>query len=227
MPNATSSPDTYTKDLDEKIALSVELQKLSSQEFDKQIVYIAGGGLALTLTFAKDIASVTSSYFVPLLLATWLFFAIALLINLFSYRRAAKNYDSSTSLHRHYRECHTTGKPIDQLKCDYWQVDLEKGNSQVNLLNIWSFNIVAAGIASFILFVLLNILNMPEKVSTTKQEPSDKPATDVHNEPYEGIKGIPAPSFLLTTPPPPIPQPTTPPPVSLTPPASSNPKSEG
>ena len=203
MADAPSSPDAYTKDLDEKIAQSTELHKLSSQEFDKQVVYIAGGGLALTLTFAKDIASVTSSYFVPLLLITWLCFAAALLINLFSYRRATKNYDLSTSLHRHYRECHVAGRLIDQPQCDTWKTGMQKGDAQVHQLNSWSFGSVAAGIGFFILFVLLNVLTMPNKTPTPQQTPAAKPGVAV---PYEGVRGITAPSSLLTTPPPPTPQ---------------------
>lgn len=204
MVNTASEPDAYTKDYDEKIALSTELHKLSSQEFDKQVVYIAGGGLALTLTFAKDIASVTNSHFVPLLLVTWLLFAAALLINLFSYRKAAHTYDASTSLHRHYRECHVAGKAINEPICNDWKTRMTKGDAQVTRLNTWSFGTVAAGISSFILFVLLNVLNMSDQTPTPQPTP-EKPAVAA---PYEGTRGISAPAHLLTTPAPPIPQPT-------------------
>lgn len=215
MADVASPPDAYTKELDEKIALSTELHKLSSQEFDKQVVYIAGGGLALTLTFAKDIASVTSSYFVPLLLITWLCFATALLINLFSYRQAAQNYDFSTSLHRHYREKHIAGQLIDQSKCDSWKAGMHEGDALVHRLNSWSFGSTTAGIAFFILFVLLNVITMSKKAPTPPPAPVTKPAAGA---PYGGTKGITAPSSLLTTPPPPIPHPAaTPAPAAPTP----------
>ncbi len=204
MADSTSPPDAYTKDYDEKIALSSELHKLSSQEFDKQVVYIAGGGLALTLTFAKDIASVTSSLFIPLLLITWLLFAGALLINLFSYRKAAQSYDASTSLHRHYRERHVACISIDQPKCDAWKMAMVDGDAAVHRLNAWSFGAVAAGIATFILFVLLNVLSMADKTPTPQLPSTEKPAVAA---PYEGTRGLTAPSHLLTTPAPPAPQP--------------------
>ena len=212
MADSTSPPDAYTKDYDEKIALSSELHKLSSQEFDKQVVYIAGGGLALTLTFAKDIASVTNSFFVPLLLFTWLLFAAALLINLFSYRKAAQNYDASTCLHRHYRERHVARELIDKPKCDAWKTSMAKGDALVTTLNAWSFGTVAAGIATFILFVFLNVLSMSSETPAPKPQSTDKPAVAA---PYEGTRGLTAPSHLLTTPAPPAPQPAaTPAPAS-------------
>ncbi|WP_046247091.1 hypothetical protein [Hymenobacter terrenus] len=206
MPDATPPADSYTRQIQEKIALSTELHKLSSQEFDKQVVYIAGGGLALTLTFAKDIASVTNSFFVPLLLCTWLFFAGALLINLFSYRKATESHDASRSLHQHYLECHESLQPINQANCDTWSTMFHRGNAQVHRLNNWSFLSVAAGIGCFILFVLLNVVTMSKTPPTTPQASATKP--DRASQP-DSIRGIAAPSSLLTTPPPPSSQPAT------------------
>jgi lysylphosphatidylglycerol synthetase-like protein (DUF2156 family) len=206
MPDASPPLDSYTRQIQEKIALSTELHKLSSQEFDKQVVYIAGGGLALTLTFAKDIASVTSSFFVPLLLCTWLSFAAALLINLFSYRKATESHDACRSLHQHYLECHEARQAVNQISCDTWSAKMHSGNAQVHHLNNWSFLAVAGGIGCFILFVLLNVVTMSKTPSTSSQAPATKP--DRSAQP-ESIRGITAPSSLLTTSPPPTAQPAT------------------
>ena len=207
MPDVTPPADSYTRQIQEKIALSTELHKLSSQEFDKQVVYIAGGGLALTLTFAKDIAAVTNSFFIPLLLLTWLCFAAALLINLFSHRKATTSHDAARSLHQHYLERHEAKELIHQPSCDVWSAQMHTGNAQVHRLNHWSFLTVGAGIGCFILFVLLNVITMSRTPTTPPQAPATKPEHPVQPD---SIRGLTMPSSLLTTSPPPQPQPVAP-----------------
>jgi hypothetical protein len=201
MPDSTQPIDSYSKNIDEQIALSTDLHKLSGQEFDKQVVYIAGGGLALTLTFAKDIVSVTSSHFLVLLLLTWLCFATALLLNLLSHRKATETYDAARSLHLHYRECHQSQRLIDAVICDGLKSQMNKADDELRRLNLWSFYGVGFGIASFILFVFINLFTLSEKPNPPQSAPATKP--QVPTQP-DSIRGIPAPNSLLTTPPPPV-----------------------
>ena len=202
MSDSATPPDAYLADLTEKVALSTELYTLSYQEFDKQVVYLAGGGLALTLTFAPDLVALTSSFLVVAsLMLTWFLFAAALLINLFSHRRAAETHDAARSLHHHYRACYQAQRPINETQCATWNTRMKSGDARVRTLNSWSFYTVAAGIASFILFVFLNLLIMPKnQPATPPSSYSTKPAP-----PPDSIRGIPAPASLLTTPPPPTP----------------------
>jgi hypothetical protein len=45
----TPDTDPYLDKLDTSLSVSIDSHKISSQEFDKQVVYIAGGALALTI----------------------------------------------------------------------------------------------------------------------------------------------------------------------------------
>ena len=71
--------------LEKNNAELLALYKQASQDFDKQIIYVAGGGLALSIGFVKDIVKVASSGSLGFLMATWAFLAFTLLINLISY----------------------------------------------------------------------------------------------------------------------------------------------
>nr|GEW82229.1 hypothetical protein [Tanacetum cinerariifolium] len=73
---------------------ALETRKSSEQEYDKLIVYLAGGGLVLTIGFVKDLMQLTKSAYIGWLLACWLFFALCLLTNLFSHYLAKQAFDS-------------------------------------------------------------------------------------------------------------------------------------
>ncbi|WP_035558076.1 hypothetical protein [Hymenobacter sp. IS2118] len=204
-----STSDSYTQQRDADIALSTELHKSSAQEFDKQLVYLAGGGLALTLTFAKDIAAITGSRFVPLLFFTWLAFALALLFNLFSHRKATATHDYARSLHLYLRECHTTSTAVDPARSGPIQASLAAANRWLHRLNSAAEVSVTVGIFAFIVFVALNVTaSMSSSAKPTS--PPSAPAAPV--SPPGEIRGVPAPSTVVAPPPPPVP--ASPPPAT-------------
>lgn len=60
-------------------------RKSAEEEYDKLIVYLAGGGLVLTVGFVKDLTKAAETRQVGWLLGCWITFAAALLVNLISH----------------------------------------------------------------------------------------------------------------------------------------------
>ena len=112
------------------------IRQYSEQTFDKQLVYIAGGGLILTLGFVKDVVDLSKSSSNWLLFLTWILLTLALTLNLFSHRSAKTAVD-------HYIKDNTT-------KGVFW-------NNVTDKLGIASAVSLFLGITSFIIFIILNI----------------------------------------------------------------------
>jgi hypothetical protein len=74
-----------------------QLEKMrldANTQFDKQIVYISGGGLVLSIGFVKDIIGVDSTpEFKSLLIIAWICFTFSLITNLFSFKSASYSFD--------------------------------------------------------------------------------------------------------------------------------------
>jgi len=85
---------------DDRTKLLLELRATAENQFDKQIVYLAGGGLVFSIGFVKDILGVNK---VPdckiLLFGVWICFAVSLIVNLFSYLTSSKasNYQLNSN----------------------------------------------------------------------------------------------------------------------------------
>jgi hypothetical protein len=154
MPNATDN--TYIKERDAAIALSTEMHKSSAQEYDKQIVYISGGALGLTLTFAKDIVTVTGSHFILLLILAWIAFAVSLLCNLISHRKATEVYSLTRTLHLYLRDCAQPNATYDKAERQKIDVKLSKANGWLVGLNKASELTIVVGIGAFIAFSAAN-----------------------------------------------------------------------
>jgi hypothetical protein len=60
-------------------------RKSAEEEYDKLIVYLAGGGLVLTVGFVKDLTKAAQTHQVGWLLGCWITFAAALIVNLASH----------------------------------------------------------------------------------------------------------------------------------------------
>jgi hypothetical protein len=146
----------YTEQRDAAIALSTELHKSSAQEYDKQTVYLAGGGLALTLTFAKDIIHITGSHAIPLLILTWIAFATALLCNLISQRKATEVYSLARRLNLYLRDCEQQGITCEESKRQQIDLALHQANKWLVGLNKASEWGIIVGISAFIVFGAIN-----------------------------------------------------------------------
>ncbi|WP_324679846.1 hypothetical protein [Hymenobacter sp. GOD-10R] len=117
---------------------ALENRKSSEQEYDKLIVYLAGGGLVLTIGFVKDLLQLSKSNYLGWLLACWALFALCLLTNLLSHYLAKQAFDS------YLRE--------DAAKL------LHRKRQRVEIANVICFAFVAGGTLAFVAFVFLNLL---------------------------------------------------------------------
>lgn len=70
-----------------------DYRKEASSQFNKQLVYLNSGGLVLTIGFVKGIVNLSTSKCNGLLVLTWLFFTLSLLLNLISYKSTMKSMD--------------------------------------------------------------------------------------------------------------------------------------
>lgn len=85
---------------DDRTKLLLELRATAENQFDKQIVYLAGGGLVFSIGFVKDILGVNKAPDCKILLfGVWICFAVSLIVNLFSYLTSSKtsNYQLNSN----------------------------------------------------------------------------------------------------------------------------------
>jgi len=109
-------------------------RKSAEEEYDKLIVYLAGGGLVLTVGFVKDLTKAAETRQVGWLLGCWITFATALLVNLVSH-----------ILSRSAADAFLVNNPKWE-KLDWW----------VSNSNWIALILVGIGVLSFIIFVFQN-----------------------------------------------------------------------
>ena len=109
----------------------------ASSQFNKQLVYLCGGGLILTIGFAKDIVNFSTATFKWLLICTWLFFTLSLLLNLVSHKSTMKAMDLELNHN-----------------CD----ESDKQDIITNRLDMGALISLIFAILVFVFFVSLNIL---------------------------------------------------------------------
>jgi hypothetical protein len=74
-----------------------EGRKSAEEHFETLLVSLNAGGLTLTVGFVKDLVPLKEAIYLPLLPATWFFFVVSLVLNLFSHRSTVKAADIFTS----------------------------------------------------------------------------------------------------------------------------------
>ena len=79
---------------DDRTSQLMNLRAEAERQFDKQIVYLSGGALVFSIGFVKDIIGVNKLPVCKwLLIASWVCFAVSLIVNLFSYLSSRKAID--------------------------------------------------------------------------------------------------------------------------------------
>lgn len=112
-----------------------EIRVYSEEEFDKLIVYLSSGGLALTIGFINNLIDLNNSNYNLLLIITWLCFTFSLIVNLLSHRSSLKSIDLEL---QGYEE-----------KSDSW-------NTFTVILNKSGLIFFISGVVCFIIFVTIN-----------------------------------------------------------------------
>nr|GEY91381.1 hypothetical protein [Tanacetum cinerariifolium] len=186
------SYDEY-KDINDKYIeyTSAQLEQLterhtsSTQELDKQIIALAGGGLALTITLAKDVLSKGPVNTAWALYSCWGLFLIALVINMISYRVSAYHYDLMISRMGHYNDSAIFRRPVDTNLRDNLSSRINKISPVVNWLNSSALSSCIAGIILFLIFMInnQNQSNLNGKSGPTPAYSSSSTHARPHQEP--------------------------------------------
>ena len=113
-----------------------EIRQDNVRQFDKQIVYLSGGGLVLSIGFVKDIIGVDT---IPdlkyLLIVSWISFTLSLIANLFAFKTASASINNAMVFD-------------EKLMKIYDKV--------TSFLNWTSIIALICGLISFIIFVVVN-----------------------------------------------------------------------
>jgi hypothetical protein len=79
---------------EEKIIKDLKKDKdYSSDQFDKQLIYLSSGALILTIGFVKDLVNITDETNTTLLIISWASFSASLISLLLSFRTSATTMD--------------------------------------------------------------------------------------------------------------------------------------
>jgi len=182
--------DTFQKKLDKYIERTTKdieqltsRHTLSGQEFDKQVVALAGGGLALTITLSKDILAKEGASWLGFLFACWGGFLFALIVNLISYRISSANYNLMIERQTYYRACAEGDKEEDLTFENRIDKQIIEKTKWVGRLNLWAMIACLSGIIFFIIFTLVNKYNPYDETG-----PAPTTATpDNRNRSHQGI----------------------------------------
>ncbi|HOK86549.1 MAG: hypothetical protein WBJ36_07950 [Tenuifilum sp.] len=122
---------------DDEKRILLDLRKQSESEFEKLIIYVASGGLVLTITFSEKILSIDKNgQFLNWLISTWILFALTIVISLVFHLTSIKAFD---------------------LKLLEEDSISDKWNRATKLLHFFSVFLLILGIASFIIYAILSI----------------------------------------------------------------------
>ena len=131
----------------EERKLLLQAEKEGIQQFDKAILTLAAGALAISITFIDQIAPHPKSETIYFLVGGWVAFIISLIVTLASFLTSQK----------------ACSKQIAILEHDYFESASEP-NNQKNNLAIWTSRLNIASIVAFVIGVILlasfSILNI-------------------------------------------------------------------
>ena len=146
---------------EQKQALDSE-RKASQQEYDKLLVYLASGGLILTVGFVKDVVPLEKAAYLYLLKFTWASFSVSLFAALLSHMFSVWAIEAA------------------QTNSVWWKLY----NCVVKTTNIISLLLLAVGVMCFLFFTSYNLstdMNKPErdvqKAQVQKPDPLQKGMT--------------------------------------------------
>jgi hypothetical protein len=148
----------YIAALDERAKYFQDMYKSATDEFDKQVVYLSGGGLALTIGFVKDIVKLSATAFLPFLLLSWLLFAATLLLNLWSHKASSASTDLFLSQVSYLKERHLNNLAPEPKRLAKLEKAAIAKRALVVKLNNWCIWCSVAGVLSFIFFTAINII---------------------------------------------------------------------
>jgi hypothetical protein len=121
--------------------LIMEYRTHSEKTLEKQIVYISSGALGVTFIFSEKFITLTSCQYKPILILSWISFAVTLLFNLLS------QYTSVLAADKFLESVNFSSK-IKSIK--FW-------NRFTKSLQILSILTLLTGIILFVIFISINL----------------------------------------------------------------------
>jgi len=138
--------DEYLKRRDELVAIRAD----SFDSFDKHIVTLSTGCLAISITFLDKIGKPFNKATFVLIVASWIAFLVVLLFNLASYLFAKLNMDKKIAeIDKKYKKELETEKEDDAPETFYWQHKVTK------FCNNAAFVVFLIGVCTIVIYVSL------------------------------------------------------------------------
>jgi len=127
----------------------LEGRKLSFMQFDKAILTLSGGGLALSLTFIHNIVPIFNSFHTWTLVIAWILFAFSVMTTLISFISSQFAFDRQLKLAEEYY-VENNDKAFQELN---------KPARFTNLANIASASAFILAVVFLLFFVSINIVS--------------------------------------------------------------------
>jgi hypothetical protein len=144
--NQQTQDDDRLKDLINVVSAA---DTKNAQAFDKAILTLSSGALALSLAFIKDIVSPATAEYNILLYGSWVFLMLALAANVTGFMRAFRNSRQLRRLLfaslRHRTESEDRVQPL-----------MDKHLNEVYLIHFWQGGLFLTGAITFTIYVTLN-----------------------------------------------------------------------
>ncbi|GHV33468.1 hypothetical protein AGMMS4952_25370 [Spirochaetia bacterium] len=124
-------------------------QIAQEKQYDKNIITLAAGSFGVSFAFIDKIVPIATAVYRPLLVGSWAFFCLALVVCLASFLISAHiHYNLGEQIKRE-GELFIHGEPVQKKKVSFMY-------NLVPLCNYFSFFAFLGGVVCLILFVLLN-----------------------------------------------------------------------
>lgn len=137
--------EEYLKRRDELLKIRTK----SFDAFDKAILSLATGSLALSVTFLEKIGKPFDLLTITLIFISWTTFFLVIVANLLSYLFAKSNMDRKIAeLDDTRRREIESGSPIIEVEKTYWQ------RKATDICNICAFVLFAVGVATFTYYIV-------------------------------------------------------------------------
>lgn len=161
-------PTTVEAEDSERVDILNNLNK-KEDLFNKNIMYLSGGALGISLTFINDIVHLSVSEYQWAIATAWTCLTLTLLLNLLWQRKEAT--DSYTTLSEFNAACRVADPDVKQQKRAALRDKVEGFNKRIRLISGASIVTLIAGISLLIFFVVVNMKNCGKEDQGKKEKP--------------------------------------------------------
>jgi hypothetical protein len=135
-------------------------------EFEKNFLLIAGGILAFSTTFIKDIVKLSSLVWLPLLFCAWAFIIVSIGLMMSAFLKSASASDKLLNTLAEFEEAHTLHRDAEELTDEQFidikgklSTILKDSKSELKAFRNWAVRLFLVGILFFAGFIAINLLH--------------------------------------------------------------------